>query len=146
MMYQISLICVHNLSGSLLWIFVHDVLHCNTPRSHPCIVHNNSGLQIQPRFLIGLNSPKYLNISSAFVTSIDSSSSSNSISRRQDVTETMKKLNKRNNSIYVLNFKSDLDLSQQEGTLHLTAQFDEEEVFQDVISFTNNTEYLLCDL
>jgi hypothetical protein len=80
----------------------------------------------------------------ASVTSIDGSGSS----RSWDVTDTMNKLKKRNNSIYVLNFKSDLGVSVQKGTLRLRAQFDDndDDGFEEVIPFNVDTEYLLCDL
>lgn len=107
-------------------------------------LHHYSLLILLSRFLIGLNSPKNLSIMNASVTSIDGSGSS----RCWDVTDTMNKLKTRNNSIYVLNFKSDLGVSVQKGTLRLRAQFDDndDDGFEEVIPFNVDTEYLLCDL
>ena len=58
----------------------------------------------------------------------------------------MNKLKKRNNSIYLLNFKSDLGISAKTGIVRLRAQFDDEDVFEEVIPFNVDTEYLICDL
>lgn len=91
------------------------------------------------RFLIGLNSPKQLKIKDASVASKDGSNS-------LDVTETISQMKKRNNCVYLLDFKDDLGVSVNEGTLKMTTQFHDEECVDHVIPFNRDTEYLLCDV
>lgn len=62
-----------------------------------------------------------------------------------DVTQAMNRLRSRKNSLYLLNFEDDLQLSTTEGTLSLTVQYDDEDDVDLVIPFKQNTEYLLCD-
>jgi len=112
------------------------------------------------RFLIGLNSPKHLKIEQAFVTPKDEEStlipgkqersqSSGLLvpisDRTIDVTKTIQKLKRRDCCLYLLDFKRDLEISMDEGTLRLKAQFDDEEPLDLQIQFDRDTEYLLCD-
>ena len=63
-----------------------------------------------------------------------------------DVIKEIKKLRKRKNCIYLLDFQEDLGISIDEGTLKLRVQFDDEEIKDLVIPFDHSTEYLLCDV
>ena len=91
------------------------------------------------RFLIGLNSSKQLKFKEAFVKSKDGSI-------KLDRTDIVNKLKRRSSSLYLLDFKKDLDLSADEGTLHLKAQFLGEDFVDHIIPFNKDTEYLLCDM
>ena len=91
------------------------------------------------RFLIGLNSPKQLKIKEATVTSKDSNTS-------LDVKEAINKLKRRNNSIFLLDFRADLEMTVYEGTLKLKSQYDDEDSVDHVVPFDRDTEYLLCDV
>ena len=90
------------------------------------------------RFLIGLNSPKHLKIKEAIVTLSDGDETI-------DVTTTAKKLRNRKSCLYLLDFKQDLELPGDEGTLTLKAQFDEDDPDEYVIAFNRDSEFLLCD-
>ena len=89
------------------------------------------------KFLLGLNSPKCLHIKQAVITTKDDGT--------VDVTEQVQKLTRRG-CLFVLDFKNDLGISSDEGTFSLKARFDDEAMFEKLIDFNHNTEFLLCDL
>mmetsp|Transcript_22253 Transcript_22253/g.42010 ORF Transcript_22253/g.42010 Transcript_22253/m.42010 type:complete len:108 (-) Transcript_22253:292-615(-) len=101
------------------------------------------------RFLIGLNSPKHLKIGQASVTPKDEESTlihgKQESSQAIDVTKTIQRLRRRDCCLYLLDFKRDLEISMDEGTLRLKAQFDDEEPLDLEIHFDRNTAYLVCD-
>jgi len=62
------------------------------------------------------------------------------------VTETMDRLKRRGNSLFILDFQKDLELPFSEGTLKFDAKFDDDEWVGHVLPFDDNTEFLLCDV
>lgn len=89
------------------------------------------------RFLIGLNSPRTLEVLEATLATKDGD--------EVGVKSAAKELVKRNCTLYLLDFQQDLGLAVSEGTLHLKYKFDDDESVDCVIPFDQDTEYLICD-